>query len=79
MNRIANGRKKICIRWKGSAQFEHEQFRSIPIEKILGLDKFGQLFSVQMEDSDIPKNANFCDLSPSIKKWNDICSLCRTF
>ena len=71
MNRIANGRKKICIRWKGSAQFEHEQFRSIPIEKMLGLDKFGQLFSVQMEDSDIPKNANVWDLAPSIKTWND--------
>ena len=71
MNRIANGRKKICIRWKGSAQFEHEQFRSIPVEKMLGLEKFGQLFSIQLEDSDIPKNANVWDLAPSIKTWND--------
>ena len=71
MNVIANGRKKICIRWKGSAQFEHEQFRSIPIEKMLGLQKFGQLFSIQLEDSDIPKNANVWDLAPSIKTWND--------
>tara|TARA_B100000965_G_scaffold297389_1_gene255717 strand:+ start:5533 stop:6843 length:1311 start_codon:yes stop_codon:yes gene_type:complete len=71
MNRVANGKKKICIRWKGSSQFEHEQFRSIPIEKMLGLEKFGQLFSVQLEDSDIPKNANVWDLAPSIKTWND--------
>ena len=71
MNRVANGKKKICIRWKGSSQFEHEQFRSIPLEKILGLEKFGQLFSVQLEDSDIPKNANVWDLAPNIKTWND--------
>jgi hypothetical protein len=51
--------------------FEHEQFRSIPIEKMLGLEKFGQLFSIQLEDSDIPKNANVWDLAPSIKTWND--------
>ena len=37
MNRIANGRRKICIRWKGNPRFEHEQFRSIPVEKMLGL------------------------------------------
>ena len=71
MNRVANGRKKICIRWKGSAQFEHEQFRSIPIEKMLGLEKFGQLFSIQLEDSDLPKNANVWDQAPRIKTLND--------
>ena len=71
MNVIAGNRKKICIRWKGSAQFEHEQFRSIPVEKMLGLQKFGQLFSIQVEDSDLPKNANVWDLAPSIKTWND--------
>ena len=71
MNVIAGKRKKICIRWKGSSQFEHEQFRSIPIEKLLGLGKFGQLFSIQLEDSDLPKNANVWDLAPSIKTWND--------
>jgi len=71
MNRIANGRRKICIRWKGNPRFEHEQFRSIPVEKMLGLEKFGQLFSIQLEDSDLPKNANVWDLAPSIKTWND--------
>ena len=38
---------------------------------MLGLVKFGQLFSIQLEDSDLPKNANVWDLAPSIKTWND--------
>ena len=71
MNEVAKGRKKICIRWKGNPQFEHDQFRSIPIEKLLGLDKFGQLFSIQIEDSDLPKNAPVWDLSHLIHNWND--------
>lgn len=71
MQEIAGNKKKICIRWKGNPQFEHDQFRSIPIEKLLGLDKFGQLFSIQIEDSDLPKNANVWDLSHLIKSWSD--------
>lgn len=63
--------KKIVIRWKGNSQFEHDQFRSIPIEKLLGLERFGKLFSIQIEDNDLPKNANVWDLSPSISSWND--------
>jgi tetratricopeptide (TPR) repeat protein len=68
---IAGDKKKIIIRWKGNPQFEHDQFRSIPIEKLLGLEKFGQLFSIQIEDSDLPKNANVWDLSHLINDWND--------
>jgi hypothetical protein len=71
MNEVAKGRKKICIRWKGNPEFEHDQFRSIPIEKLVGLDKFGQLFSIQIEDSDLPKNAPVWDLSHLINDWND--------
>ena len=63
--------KKITIRWKGNSQFEHDQFRSIPIEKLLGLEKFGKLFSIQLEDSDLPKNANVWDLSHLIHSWSD--------
>ena len=63
--------KKIIIRWKGNPQFEHDQFRSIPIEKLLGLEKFGKLFSIQIEDSDLPKNANVWDLSHLINSWSD--------
>ena len=63
--------KKITIRWKGNSQFEHDQFRSIPIEKLLGLEKFGKLFSIQLEDSDLPKNANVWDLSHLISSWSD--------
>ena len=71
MKTIAGEQKKICIRWKGNPQFEHDQFRSIPIEKLLGLEKFGQLFSIQIEDSDLPKNANVWDLSHLISSWSD--------
>ena len=71
MNEVSKGRKKICIRWKGNPKFEHDQFRSIPIEKLLDLEKFGQLFSIQIEDSDLPKNANVWDLSHLISDWND--------
>ena len=63
--------KKITIRWKGNSQFEHDQFRSIPIEKLLGLERFGKLFSIQLEDSDLPKNANVWDLSHLIHSWSD--------
>jgi tetratricopeptide (TPR) repeat protein len=71
MQEIAGDKKKIVIRWKGNPQFEHDQFRSIPIEKLLGLEKFGQLFSIQIEDSDLPKNANVWDLSHLISSWSD--------
>lgn len=71
MKTIAGEQKKICIRWKGNPQFEHDQFRSIPIEKLLGLEKFGQLFSIQIEDSDLPKNVNVWDLSHLISSWSD--------
>ena len=71
MNRIANGKKKICIRWRGNPQFEHEQFRSVPVEALLGLEKYGQLFSLQIEDSNLPKNANVWDLSHLIHDWCD--------
>ena len=71
MNVIAQGKKKICIRWMGNPQFEHEQFRTVPLEKLLGLSKFGQLFSVQLEQGHIPKNADIWDLAPIIKSWSD--------
>ena len=71
MNRIANGKKKICIRWRGNPQFEHEQFRSVPVEGLLGLEKYGQLFSLQIEDSNLPKNANVWDLSHLIHDSRD--------
>lgn len=71
LDKIANGKKKICIRWRGNPDFEHEQFRTVPIEKLLTLDKYGQLFSLQIEDSDLPKNANVWDLSHLIDSWSD--------
>ena len=72
MNRIANGKKKICIKWKGNPLFEHDQFREFPLDGLLKLDKFGQLFSIQIEDNEeLPKNANVWDLSHIIDSWSD--------
>ena len=71
MNVVAQGKRKICIRWMGNPEFEHEQFRTVPLEKLLGLSKFGQLFSVQLEQGLIPKNADVWDLAPIIKSWSD--------
>lgn len=68
---METNQKKIVIRWKGNPKFEHDQFRSIPIEKLLGLERFGKLFSIQIEDSDLPKNANVWDLSHLITSWSD--------
>ena len=71
MNEVAKGRKKICVRWKGNPEFEHDQFRSIPVEEILKLDKYGQLFSLQMEECDLPKNAPVWDITHLINDWTD--------
>ena len=35
------------------------------------MSKFGQLFSVQLEQGHIPKNADVWDLAPIIKSWSD--------
>lgn len=72
MNLIANGRKKICIKWKGNPEFEHDQFRTFPLEGLLRLNKYGQLFSIQIEDNqDLPKNADVWDMTHCIDSWSD--------
>jgi len=72
MNKIADGNKKICIKWRGNPEFEHDQFREFPIDGLLKLDKFGQLFSIQIQDNyDLKKNDNVWDLSHLINSWSD--------
>lgn len=72
MNEVANGKKKICIKWRGNPKFEHDQFREFPLDGFLKLDKFGQLFSIQIEDNyDLKKNDNVWDLSHLINSWSD--------
>jgi hypothetical protein len=72
LDQVAQGKKKICIRWKGNPEFEHDQFRSFPLDPLLKLDKYGQLFSIQIDDKeDMPKNANVWDLRHLVKSWSD--------
>lgn len=72
LDKIAQGRKKICIKWKGNPEFEHDQFRLFPVEGLLPLSKYGQLFSLQIEDNeDLHKNAPVWDLSDEIDSWSD--------
>jgi hypothetical protein len=72
LTKISKGKKKILIKWKGNPDFEHDQFRTFPIEGMLKLDQFGQLFSIQIENNeDLKKNANVWDLSHLIDSWSD--------
>jgi hypothetical protein len=68
---IAQGRKKIGIRFYGNPEFEHDQFRSPPRQELEKLTKYGQLFSLQIEEED--------DIIPNckhlIKDWQDTYSV----
>jgi hypothetical protein len=72
LNKVSKGKKKILIKWKGNPEFEHDQFRTFPVSGLLKLDKFGQLFSIQIEnDEDLKKNDNVWNLSHLIDSWSD--------
>lgn len=71
LDMVANGRKKIGIRWRGNPEFEHDQFRNPPKESFLNLEKYGQLFSLQLEDTDTP----IPNCSAIIKDWQDTYSI----
>lgn len=71
MNLIAGNKKKIGVRFYGNKEFEHDQFRTPPRQELEKLSKFGQLFSLQLEEeqSNIP-NCNYL-----IKDWQDTYSV----
>lgn len=71
MDMLANGKKKIGIRWKGNPEFEHDQFRTIPKEYFYDLKKYGQLFSIQIDEDD----NNFPSCSHLINDWQDTYSI----
>lgn len=74
LNSASNGKKKIGIKWFGNPEFEHDQFRTIPAEALKGLKKFGQLFSLQLEDAD-PRIPNCKDI---INDWQDTYSVLKS-
>lgn len=71
INLLANGRKKIGLKFFGNKQFEHEQFRSPPRNELEKLSKYGQCFSLQLEE----KEGNFPNCNVLIKDWQDTYSV----
>lgn len=74
LDKVADGRKKIGIKWFGNPEFEHDQFRTVPSQALKALSKYGQLFSLQFEDND-PSIPNCKDL---IKDWQDTYSVFKS-
>jgi len=71
IDQLADGKMKIGVRWRGNPEFEHDQFRNPPKSEILKLNKYGQLFSLQIdEDEDIIPNCKHL-----IKDWQDTYSI----
>lgn len=71
MDILANGKKKIGLKFYGNKQFEHEQFRSPPRAELEKLSKYGQCFSLQLEeDQNIFPNCNVL-----INDWQDTYSV----
>ena len=71
LSNIAQGRKKIGIKWFGNPEFEHDQFRSIPKEELLFLQELGQVFSLQFEDQD----SSIPNCREVIRDWQDTYSV----
>lgn len=71
INKIAQGRKKIGVRFYGNPEFEHDQFRSPPRKSLESLDRYGQLFSLQIDEDkdDIPNCRHI------INDWQDTYSV----
>lgn len=67
MDIFAKNSKKIGIKWFGNPHFEHDQFRSLPKEKLKELSKYGKLFSFQFEDND----NDLLNLNAVITNWQD--------
>lgn len=68
---IAGSRKKIGVRFYGNPEFEHDQFRAPPRDALLSLERYGQLFSLQIDEDDftIPNCKHL------IRDWQDTYSV----
>jgi tetratricopeptide (TPR) repeat protein len=68
---IAKGRKKIGVKFYGNQEFEHDQFRTPPREELEKLYKYGQLFSLQIDEDE----SNIPNCKHLIKDWQDTYSV----
>lgn len=59
---------KIGIKWFGNPEFEHDQFRTVPMGKLKNLaSRYGMVYSLQFEDND----QNIPNCKDLIRDWQD--------
>lgn len=64
---------RIALRWQGNQEFEHDQFRSVPFQKLLKFGEFGHLFSVQRDSGldEIKHDDPVITLHEELKTWEN--------
>lgn len=72
-NIINSDKLKVGIRWSGSPQFEHQQFRQFPVEPLLDLAKYEnvQLYSLQCNNDTRELPSEIVDLQHLLLSWED--------
>ena len=70
---IKGDKFKVGIRWSGSPQFEHQQFRIFPPEKLIDLRKHDQIqfYSLQRDNDIRELPEEITDLQHLIISWED--------
>jgi len=70
---INSDKIKVGIRWSGSPQFEHQQFRQFPVEPLLDLAKYNnvQLYSLQRDNDTRELPPEVVDLQHLMLSWED--------
>jgi len=69
----ANKNLKIGVKWMGNPEFEHDQFRTIPRQAFYDLNRYGSLFSLQLEENE--DDDHFIPCRHVIKDWQDTYSV----
>jgi hypothetical protein len=63
---------KIGLRWAGNPQFEHQQHRKFPIEKMMELTNIkGATYYSLQRDNDLLDNTPCIDMRYEMKSWKD--------
>ena len=72
-NIITSDKIKVGIRWSGSRQFEHQQFRIFPPEPLIDLYKYDklQLYSLQRDNDIRELPEEIIDLQNLLISWED--------
>jgi hypothetical protein len=70
-SKISSDKPKIGLKWFGSLEFEHQQFRRFPTAFMSNLSNYdANFYSLQLEgSSSLPENIK--DLSDSLNGWED--------